>query len=201
MKNRNIVFALIGVIITVCLGLFIYYESNHKPIDAKKFVEQIREENKAGFDSLQKAFDYDDELNYRINEAINKGDFKTAHTLLDSLPPFGKKMTVLRYEGMIFEKKGDYLNALEKYNLAINNYETPLTLEKRAAIYIKLNRLDDAMHDYKKAFEWNYDFSLPVAKTFELMNKKDSALKYYQIYLEHYPADSFVQQRVLVLKK
>jgi len=47
----------------------------------------------------------------------------------------------------------------------------------------------------KKAYLLNYDYSLQVATTFELINKKDSALKYYQIYLGHYPNDTAVQQK------
>ena len=100
------------------------------------------------------------------------------------------------YKGMIYAKQNKYPEAIEEYNIAIENEPFPLELEKRAEAYIKINKLDLALNDYKKAYSLNYDYSLHVATTFELMIKKDSALKYYQTYLEHYPNDTTVQQKV-----
>ena len=81
----------------------------------------------------------------------------------------------------------------------INAEPFPLALNKRAAAYIKMGRLNFALNDYKKSASLNYDYTVQVANTFLLMNKKDSALKYYQIYLEHYPNDTAVQKKVKFL--
>jgi hypothetical protein len=64
-----------------------------------------------------------------------------------------------------------------------------------------MNRLDLALNDYEMINVWNNDFSFPIATTFELMNQKDSALKYYQIYLKIYPLDQAAQQRFRQFKE
>ena len=59
-----------------------------------------------------------------------------------------------------------------------------------------MNEFQLAIDDYKQSYDVNYDYSLKLGDTYLLMNKKDSALKYYQIYLEHYPKDSIAQAKL-----
>lgn len=201
MKNRNIFFFLTTLTIGVFIGLFIYYKYFSRTINPKEFIEQIRRENKTGFDSLQRAFNYDNELNFRINDAINKNDFKTAYALIDSLPPFGKKHSKHLYNGMIYEKQKRYSKAIEEYTEALNEIPYSKAESLRAELYVKMDKLKLALTDYKNIYEYNHYYSIHIAKVFELMKQKDSALKYYKIYLEHYPSDSVVQQTIFVLQK
>lgn len=81
----------------------------------------------------------------------------------------------------------------------INKDPSPVVLGKRAEGYIRQKRFNDALNDNKKAYSINYDYSLQVASTFELLNKKDSALKYYLIYSEYYPNQTNVQTKIKYL--
>lgn len=164
-------------------------------------MEKIREQNKAGFDSLQTALNYENNLHLRIKENINIDDYKTALILIDTLFILGKTDFVHLYKGMIYEKQSDYSKAIGEYNIAIGNGDFPLALVKRGDAYRKLNKPYSAINDYEKAFRWNFDNSLQIASIYELINKKDSALKYYHIYMEHYPNDTMAQQKILLLSR
>jgi tetratricopeptide (TPR) repeat protein len=194
---------LLGVAgVFIFLGAANYFKKKTNDLDAKTFIEKIRNDNKAGFDSLQKAIKYENDLNFRIKKSIADNEFTTAIHLMDSLPLFGKPEAVLRYQGSILEKKGDYTNALKKYDSVIINEKYSIATNDKARVLIKMNRFKEAIAIYKIPFEWdNYDNALQVATTFELMQKKDSALNYYKIYLEHYPNDLSVKQKVLVIEK
>jgi tetratricopeptide (TPR) repeat protein len=100
---------------------------------------------------------------------------------------------------MIYTRREKYPEAIKEYTQALNDLPFSKARGMRAATYLKMNMLDSAMYDYKKAYSLNYEYSLQIAATFELMNKKDSAQKYYQIYLEHYPSDKAVQEKVKLL--
>ncbi|MEJ7830386.1 MAG: hypothetical protein WKF91_19410 [Segetibacter sp.] len=188
---RNIIIALL----IIATGFLLYKYSSSK-FNVQQNLNNLREENKYGFDSLNKAIKYENDLNRRIEVSINKEDFKTAFSLIDSLPPFGKAHSIYIYKGMIGEKQKNYLESIKEYNNAIN--EIPLSKAKslRAALYVKMNKLDSALSDYKSIYSYNHYYSGFVANTFMLMKKKDSALKYYQIYLEQYPQDDSVRQKL-----
>jgi tetratricopeptide (TPR) repeat protein len=62
---------------------------------------------------------------------------------------------------------------------------------EKAKTLIKIKQYPEAIQEYRRAYEDNYDFSYPLARVFELNKQKDSALKYYNIYLEHYPDSLF----------
>lgn len=178
------------------------FKKKRNDLDAKTFIEKIRNDKKEGFDSLQKAINYENNLNFRIQKSIADSDFTTAFHLIDSLPLYGKPETALRYQGNILEKKGDYLNALKKYDSVVINEKYSIANNDKARVLIKMNRSKEAINIYKIPFEWNnYDNALQIAKAFELMQKKDSALNYYKIYLGHYPNDLSVKQKVLLMEK
>ena len=199
-KKKLTTWATIIFLAIALVAVSLYNRYSRKTFDPKGFINDIREKNKPGLDSLQNAINYENNLNFRIQKAINDSDFKTAYTLMDSLPHFGKTATTHLYHGMILEKQKKYHEAIKEYDTAIAEEAFPTNLNKRAEVYIKINKLDSALADYKKSYSWNHYFSYQVANTFELLNKKDSALKYYQIYLEHYPNDTAVQQRLSRLK-
>ncbi|AEV97057.1 hypothetical protein A4D02_18190 [Niastella koreensis] len=196
MNKRNKQFSLLLLtLIAGASGFFIFRYVYRKP-DAATFINKVREENIAGLDSLKRAIAYENDLNLRIEKSIHNGDFNTAYYLMDSLPAFGKANSLHLYSGMIYEKQKKYQEAIKEYSTLISNEPFPLALSKRAGIYVVMNKLDSALSDYKKAAAINYDYSLQVGTVFNLMYKKDSALKYYNIYLEHYPNDTAVQHKI-----
>ncbi len=195
-KNSKLLILLLFFVLVFGTGGFFTYNRyiSRKP-NAAKFIEKIREENKSGFDSLQNTVNYENDLNRRIEKSIYTGDFNTAFTLIQSLPRFSKTNSIHLYKGMIYSEQKKYTEAIEEYNIVIDAEPFPLALDKRAKLYIKTNKIDLALNDYRKAYLLNYDYSLQVAKTFELINEKDSALNYYQIYLGYYPKDTAVQSK------
>lgn len=200
MKNNSII--IIGfVIILLFLSLFFFYNKSKQHIQAKNFIDKIRKDNKASFDSIQHALNYESELNYRIKLSIQNHDFTTAYSLMDSLPSFGKENIITIYEGMIYEKKKEYLKAISKYTIAINYDKHSIAVENRAQLFIKMNRFQDAINDYKIPLEWNNYYNLKIAQVFELMGKKDSAVKYYIIYSRHYPNDTIASKKIIILTK
>lgn len=201
---RKLLFISILVILAILAVWSIahYFKEERNTLDTKEFLEKIRDENKVGFDSLQRAINYENDLNYRIKKSIADSDFVTAVHLIDSLPLFGRYETVLRYQGNILEKKGDYVKALKKYDSVIVIDKYSIAIDDKARVLIKMNNLKEAINTYKIPFKWNnYDNALQIAKTFELMQEKDSALNYYKIYLEHYPNDLSVQHQILLIEK
>lgn len=200
-NNKLLLLLLLAALILGAAGFFTYNRYVSRKPNATSFIEKIKKENKAGFDSLQRAINYENDLNHRIERSIYTGDFKTAYALMDSLPPFGKTHSILLYQGMIYEKQKKYPEAIEEYSKAINELPYSKAKSKRAEVYLKINKPELALSDYKEIYKYNYYYSLQLANTFMLMNKKDSALKYYQIFLEHYPNDTTVQQKINSLKR
>ena len=149
---------------------------------------------------MQNAINFENDLNYRIEKSISAGDLKTAYDLMDSLPPFGRTHSIHLYQGMIYTKQKKYPEAIEEYTKAIKEVRYSKAKSMRAEAYIKMNKLDLALSDYSDIYKYNHYYSYLVANTFMLMDKKDSALKYYEIYLEHYPNDKVVQEKITSLK-
>ena len=182
------------------MGIWLFFMYKKKDVGAKEFIESIREKHKPGFDSLQRAINYENDLNDRIIKSIKLEDFQTAYSLMDSLPPFGKTHSKHVYKGMIYAKQEKHAEAIREFTYASDEIPCCKARGLRAEVYIKMNKLDSALSDYKKIYEWNSDYSLQVANVFELKNNHDSALKYYNIYLSHYPNDKSVHQKVKTLK-
>ncbi|MCR6720421.1 MAG: hypothetical protein NVV59_09020 [Chitinophagaceae bacterium] len=171
-KKKIATWVTIIFLATALVAVSLYNRYSRKTFDPKGFINDIREKNKPWLDSLQNAINYENNLNFRIQKAINDSDFKTAYTLMDSLPNFGKKNSIHLYKGMIYVKQNKYSKAIEEYNSLIDAEPFPLALGKRAEVYVKAGKLDLALNDYKEAYSLNYDYSLQVAATFELKNKK-----------------------------
>ncbi|CAG8660425.1 11616_t:CDS:2, partial [Acaulospora morrowiae] len=65
-----------------------------------------------------------------------------------------RRMTCL-YRGMIYHKLGEYKKSLENLDEAIkilDDDEIIISLVERASVYVSINRLEDALNDFKKAF-------------------------------------------------
>lgn len=196
---KAIYWGVISIILALGVFLLLLHTKKNTSYSAQEFIQDIKEKNKYGLDSLQNAINYENNLNARIKASIDKGDFEAAFLMMDSLPTFGKRATIHLYRGMIYLKQKRYRDAINEYNTAIKYEPYPATLSKRAEVYKMLNKFDSALTDYKSSYVMNHYYSFQVASVFELMGKADSALRYYQIYASHYPSDTIVSQKIRLL--
>jgi tetratricopeptide (TPR) repeat protein len=199
MNNPKIGVLIFAIAMLAGLILFYNYTKKHTA-RGENFIEQIREDLKPGTDSLQNALRHENYLNRQIKKDIDNGNFSDAYAVMDSLPAFGKEYDTHLYQGMIYSEQKKYKEAIEEFTNLIKEDPAPITYDKRAKVYITINKLDSAIDDYKNAASINYDYDLQVANTFILLHKKDSALKYYKIFSKHYPGDSGVQRKINLLK-
>ena len=178
-----------------------FTKCNNKPNIAKTIAD-LRKEEQPKFDSTMKALAVESRFLDSINLLIQNNKLKQANLIVDSLirtDPKNFHNYVLK--GQIYEADAKYDSALYEYNISMSVQTFPTSLEARAKMYIRMKEYDSAIIDYEKAYQMNYDYSLAVAQTFELKKQKDSALKYYKIYLEHDPNSETVKQKILLLQK
>lgn len=97
------------------------------------------------------------------------------------------------YRGMVFEARGQYDSALNEYTRA-GRYD------KRAGVYVKMKKFDWAITDYYNEAQGNSTYDVPLADTYVLVNQKDSAIKYYKVYLIDHPDDTLVRQKMEAIK-
>ncbi len=149
-------------------------------------TKKIKVENRF-FDSIQ----------YLIDSRKLDGADNIINQLL-IMNPLDDRLHILK--GQLHEARMQYDSALYQYDFVIFRTPYPTALDKRATLLIKVGKYKDALEDYKKAYEINYDYSYKLGQAFERINLKDSALKYYSIYFEHYP-DSILQKKINLLSK
>ncbi len=104
-------------------------------------------------DSLQNEINKENALYSQLQKSINDGDFQTALPLIDTLFSQNKRDIAHVYMGMYYEKQSDFEKAIEHYNRAIEINEFSIAMSRRAEAYIKLNKFDLALQDYKKIYE------------------------------------------------
>lgn len=97
------------------------------------------------------------------------------------------------YRGMVFEARGQYDSALNEYTLA-GHYE------ERAAVYVKMKKYDWAITDYYNEAQGNSTYDVPLADTYVLAKQKDSAIKYYKVYLSDHPDDTLIRKKMAALQ-
>lgn len=134
---------------------------------------------------------------YRYADSLVNADHTLAVLVkLDSLIKlYPNDHLIYICKGDWYYKNGEYSNALNEYNNSakIAQDESPQLLDKKAKAYIELNNLAEATNCYKKAAAMNYDYYFSLAQSYELSNKIDSSIKYYSIYIKHYPAEQHVK--------
>ena len=197
--TKKILYLILVLIAFISVALGTFYRTR-KNSDPTAFIKDTRHKHQQKFDSMQRAFKYELKLRDRIEECIIKQDFQAAYALIDSLPASDRVSTHL-YRGMIYAEQKNYSKALEEYNMSMSEQIYPIALEKRAELYIKMNKFELAIGDYKQSYDMNYDYSLKLGDAYMLINKKDSAQKYYQIFLEHYPQDSSAHAKLKSTKR
>lgn len=169
--------------------------------DYMRKIEDLRQELKPRFDSLSKQITAEQEFSAHLQYLITSGQLDSADSIINHLLTRDYKSAYYHtLKGQVFEARQQYDSALIEYDYAIAKESSSNARDRRAAIYIDMGRYNDAIADYKEIYFFNYDYSYQIGQVFEAMNQKDSALKYYTIYLEHYN-DTAVQRKVERLKK
>jgi tetratricopeptide (TPR) repeat protein len=128
-----------------------------------------------------------------IDSLILYQRFSEAFLVLDTA--YIMETTKLNYKGEIFFKQGKIRESIDAFTQAINSGgEAPLYFANRAKVYVVAEKYDSAIVDYKHCASWNHDFYRPLAATFKKSKQKDSALKYFKLFLNYYPDSISVKQ-------
>ncbi len=182
------------VIVIILIAAAITMRIMFPPNDLRKEIEILQKTQGPKFDSLTARLASKNRFFDSIRYLISSGKLIAAENIIDQLlNKEPRNDYYLTLKGEIFSKRKQYDSALYYYNYAlIINPNSGATVEK-AKLFIECKQYPRAIEEYKKAFDNNYDFSYLLAKSFELNKQNDSAIKYYQIYLDHYP-DSLFQQ-------
>jgi tetratricopeptide (TPR) repeat protein len=196
--NRQTKIVLIGcLILVIILGGYLFSK--------KTFPHQISDLQKQAspmFDSLSKQMNDEDNFQGRITLLMEHRDLVLANQLIDSAIKSNPNNGLFHtYKGMAYTSENKYTEAIKQYDTSIllTRSEFPLVLSKKAEVFIKLKDYTNAITFYKRAALLNGDFNYNVAQTFEEINKKDSALKYYSLYQTQYPSDTLVSKKVASL--
>lgn len=169
--------------------------------DYMRKIEDLRQELKPRFDSLNKQIAAEQEFSAHLQYLITSGQLDNADSIINHLLTKDYKSAYYHtLKGQVFEARQQYDSALIEYDYAIAKQPYSKALSRRAALFIIMGRENDAVADYREICSYNHYYSYDLGQLFETMNQKDSALKYYTIYLEHYN-DTAVQRKVERLKK
>ena len=187
-------FLIVLILAIIFFGLRYFVSTD----DAPGFIEKVRKSAQPGFDSMNRHIQKENYLRFKIDSMIAKNDFQNALQFLSSLTM--DSQTKLDYRGQIAFKQGKFRESLNFFNENINANSYSISVAHRARVYTALKIFDSAISDYKKISYFNYDYFRPLAEAYELAKEKDSALKYYQKFLEHYPDSISVKNKINFLK-
>ena len=188
MKMKIKITLYIIAIILICIALIGNFFSQKNIIQK---VDDLRAETSVQFNSFNNFQERQYKYFRHIEQLIDSNKIKEADSIVSKkLKDSPTDEQFLTYKGQIFEAEKKYDSALIEYNFVLIKDIYSSAIEKRAKLFIKMKLMEKAIQDYKTAYSYNNDFSYQIAQTFALNKQKDSALKYYQIYLEHYPKDS-----------
>jgi tetratricopeptide (TPR) repeat protein len=198
MKKKNItVLSLIATLIFLGLVINIFFK---RPNIVEK-INDLRNEIGPGLDSFNRKLHAENIFFDSIQHLIDSKKLDGADNIVTQLLNKNHLDDGLHvFKGEIYDARMQYDSALKEYDFVISRIQYSNALANRAALFIKLGKYQMGIEDYKKLYEVNYDYSYQLAQTFELLKQKDSAFKYYNIYLEHYP-DSILQKKMNLKEK
>lgn len=142
-------------------------------------------------------------LYFRIDSLLLAKSCTEAEQKIDSaLNLNNKDIRLVDFKGQVLLCKGDAKNSIEWFNKAmqIDGSKFPRALGHRAEAYSYLKMLDSAIVDLKECAATNFDYTKDLGKVYEKAGQRDSAIKYYQIFLTNYPDSLNVKESLLRLK-
>jgi len=121
-------------------------------------------------------------------------------SMLDQTPHDNR---LVDYKGLAFLCKGDARTSISYFNNAMKRegWKYSKALANRAQAYLSLKMFDSAVMDLKECTSINYDFSKDLAIVYEQAGNIDSAIKYYDLFLSHYPDSLRIKEMANRLKK
>lgn len=183
----------LSVIGILLIGLLIANFLIPKP-DIRKQIEDLRKKTAPSLDSFNNKLAAKNRFFDSIKYLTASGKLTAANEVIDQLlKQEPRNDYYLSLKGQVFNARGQYDSALYYYNSAIMINPHSDALIDKANTLALTKRFSEAIEIYKGSYNENFDFSLQLAQTFEKMNQKDSAIKYYEIYLQHY-TDSLYQR-------
>jgi tetratricopeptide (TPR) repeat protein len=144
-----------------------------------------------------------DMMYLRIDSLLIAKDCRQAEKIIDSILNISDKdIRLVDFKGLALLCKGDAKGSISWFNKAMKLEGTnfPRALGHRAEAYSSLNMFDSAIADLKECAATNYDYTKVLGKTYEKNGQKDSAVKYYQIFLDNYPESLSVKESLARLK-
>lgn len=84
--------------------------------------------------------------------------------------------------------------------MTIAGHNYPKSLVNRAKAYSYLNLHDSAIMDLKNASEFNPDYYRLIADAYRKLNQNDSAIRYYELFLDNYPDSLTIAHKLSLLK-
>jgi tetratricopeptide (TPR) repeat protein len=166
-------------------------------------MNQMKVNVQAALDSTISNIHRDNSFYQTLEERITANDTLYAIPIVDSLiksRPYTYELYY--YKGLINERNGNLDSALYYFSYAMirSKYTSPAII-KRANLLLKMNKVQDALADYREAYIMNYDHAFELGMAYDKINMKDSALFYYSIYKQHYPSDKKVIEAILSLNR
>ena len=183
-----------------CLAIVLFLITIGTKRNDNEIVDKLLFEPRVELKDFGQSITGRNEFYNKLDILIEKDSFKQALNILDTARIY--EPLKLGYMGLINLK-------LKKYRESINYFTEAFDLEGtgfskfiayRAYAYIKLNLVDSALEDYRYLASFNCDFYKPLAETYEGINRKDSAIKYYQLFLQHYPDSLSIGKKLAELK-
>lgn len=177
-------------LIITCLCFACNQETPNKQVTNS--LKKLREQSQQSLDTLINRIAYIHSL-YEYADSISNFDTSSNGLIkLDSLIllyPNDDKFYI--YRGSWYFNKKEYQKSLKEYDLVntIAGYSYPVLQDKKAQVYVKLNKLTDAITLYRAASLDNKFYYQKLGHTFLLNNTMDSAIYYYSLYLQSYPDD------------
>jgi tetratricopeptide (TPR) repeat protein len=137
---------------------------------------------------------------FKLDSLIQVKDYSGALKIVDTANI--TRASKWNYMGEISLNQGMVRISINYFNKAIALEGTNFckAVANRAQAYKELKRFDSAILDYKSISIINYDYYKPLAETYQILGENDSAIKYYQIFLNVYPDSLSIKKKIQNLK-
>ena len=194
--KKNTILKLIIALVILYLINSLFFKS-----DIRQLSDSVRQKIGPKLDSIKKFVENENRWFDSVHYLMSSRKTKEAHSAINQLlnEDYGDPaLHVLKGECYDIERKYD--SAIREYNIALGIDQYSEARIKRAETYLKMDDYPDAIDDYRQVAIMSDSYNRQLAQVFERVKQKDSALKYYHIYLARYP-DSVIQNKVNLLQR
>ena len=142
-------------------------------------------------------------LYFQIDSLLVAKNCTAAEQEIDSaLSLNDRDIQLIDFKGQVLLCKGDAKGSIEWFNktMQIDGSKFPKALGHRAEAYSYLKKFDSAIIDLKECAATNFDYTRDLGKVYQKAGQRDSAIKYYQIFLTNYPDSLSVKKSLHQLK-